>query len=274
MNITYALPTFIFLDNYLNDSMTEIELTNIEDGTFLFDGAGKLTFCSDFCDKVLPGLTARLASDSDMEDVYMAIIALGFKASFPASDRDQLAAGWAIFKSVPGNIDFTSESGQVLRWSARRYGEDEIFAVLSDNTLNSRRVAQAAQLTKMSSISDMSGQIGHDLNNFLTIIQGNLELLETFVAEDEKLSRWVSAATLATERGTNMAKSLLYLGRRRPARRRDVVTGEAIQDTIAKMQDQLACPVQIEVLLSSDLSDVRVDETHFKIVLKIGRAHV
>ena len=248
--------------------MTEIELTNIEDGVFLFDQSGKMKYCSEFTETVLPGLQASLDANAYLEDVYTAITNLGFSVLSHAEEDDWITEGWAVFKTVPGNIEFVSEDGLVLRWSTRRYGEDEIFAILSDNTWHSRRSLHHAQLSKMSSISAMSGQIGHDLNNFLTIIQGNLELLETFVEGDEKLSKWVAAASSATDRGSNMAKNMLYLGRRRPARRRNVATADAILETIEKLQVQNDFSIQIDILIPSDLHDIKVDESHFKIVLE------
>jgi len=137
-----------------------------------------------------------------------------------------------------------------------------------DSTRGAERLARKAQLAKMYSISEMSGHIGHDLNNFLTIIQGNLELLETIVADDEKLSRWVFASITATERGSEMAKNLLYLGRRRPANRRDIEIGEIILEIVEKLQDQNAHSLQIEMLIPSDLNTLRVDVGHLEIVLE------
>lgn len=248
--------------------MTEIELTKVEDGIIIFDATGKIKFYSDYCDTVLPGVTANLDTNSYIEDVFTSILNLGYSVMAHANDSDLVAEQWAAFKNMPSNLEFISDDGHVLRWSTRRYGEDEVFAVLSDHTWSYRRIFRDAQLSKMSSISEMSGQIGHDLNNFLTIIQGNLELMETLVKDDEKLSRWVSAASIATGRGSDMAKNLLYLGRRRPARRRDVATADAILETIEKIQTQNDFSIQIDILIPSDLHDIRVDETHFKIVMK------
>ena len=251
--------------------MTNIELTNIEDGIFVFDQHGKLKFCSDYCDTILPGLNSILDSNSYLKDVYTAIVSLGFRISVFEGiiniEDGPTDAGWSEFKNVPSDVEFTSDDGHVLRWTTRRYGDDEIFATLSDHTWISRRIVHVAQLAKMYSIAEMSGQIGHDLNNFLTIIQGNLELLETLVSDDEKLSRWVAAASDATERGSDMAKNMLYLGRRRPARRRDVATTDAILETVEKIQNQDDNSVQIDMLIPLDLYDIRVDETHFKMVL-------
>jgi signal transduction histidine kinase len=252
--------------------MAEIELTKIEDGVFVFDSVGKIEFCSEYCEIIVPGFTEKLDNNSYLEDVYTAILSLGFRVRASIAnhteDKDLIAEGWSVFKSVPGNIEFISDDGQVLNWSTRRYGDEEIFAILSDNTWNARRSMRDSQHSKMVSISDMSGQIGHDLNNFLTIIQGNLELLETFAEEDEKFSRWVSAATVATERGSDMAKNMLYLGRRRPARRRDVATADIVMEMVEKLESQIDSSIKIDTLIPSNLHGIRVDESHFKIVLE------
>ncbi len=248
--------------------MTEIALTKIEDGVLVFNNSGKLTFWSEYCEAILPGLISNLDGNSLIEDVYAAITNLGYTVLPPEGEFDRADAGLLEFKSVPGEVEFVSDAEDVLRWTTRRLGDAEIIATLSNNTGIAKRRLREARLAKMFSISEMSGHIGHDLNNFLTIIQGNLELLETFVADDEKLSRWVAAAIVATERGSDMAKNLLYLGRRRPANRRDVEIGEVILPIIEKWQDQNNLNLQIDILIPSDLNTVRVDVGHFEIVLE------
>jgi len=248
--------------------MTEIELTDIEDGVFVFDKSGKLKFCSEYCETVLPGLAANLGENSRIEDVYAVIVNLGYVALTIDGEAGGADAGLMEFKSVPGEVDFKSDSGDALRWTSRNLGNAEIIATLSDNSRMAKRQLNEAQISKMFSISEMSGQIGHDLNNFLTIIQGNLELLETIDLEDEKFSRWVVAAITATERGSEMAKHLLYLGRRRPANRRDVEIAEVILEIVEKIQDQNSHKLQIEILIPSDLNTLRVDAGHLDIVLE------
>jgi signal transduction histidine kinase len=257
---------------FLIGTMAEIELTKIEDGVVVFDSVGKIKFCSEYCEIIIPGFTEKLGNKTYLEDVYTAILSLGFRvrASIEnhAEDKDLIAEGWSGFKGVPANLEFISDDGQVLHWSTRRYGDNEIFAILSYNTWNARRSMLDFQHSKMVSISDMSCQIGHDLNNFLTIIQGNLELLETFVEGDEKFSRWVSAATVGTERGSDMAKNMLYLGRRRPARRRDVATADIVMEMVEKIESQIDSSIKIDTLIPSNLHGIRFDESHFKIVLE------
>lgn len=243
--------------------MGNIDIHKIEDGVLLFDERFSLVEIGAGCDKVLPGISRRLVKGGVLEDVYAVLRSMKLRSAVEVqytSEEDEI---WEIFKKSPSDVVFRSESDQSIRWTMRSL-EGGYIAFLSDVSRFSDLLGKAAQRSKMQSISELSGKIGHDVNNILTIIQGNLELLQTILGTEEKAIRWMNAAIDATDRGSDFTEKLLYLGRQRPARRRKVDVAETINRIVVEFRSKISDDISIDVSLAEGLPRLRVDETHFK----------
>jgi PAS domain S-box-containing protein len=86
-------------------------------------------------------------------------------------------------------------------------------------TTERRRVEDALrQSQKMEAVGQLTGGIAHDFNNMLTVIAGNLELLEGKLAQEPRLLRLVGSATLAASRAEKLTQQLLTFSRRQQLR--------------------------------------------------------
>ena len=66
----------------------------------------------------------------------------------------------------------------------------------------------------MEAVGQLTGGIGHDFNNLLTTILGNLELLGARLAGgDEPSARLLAAVRTAAERGAKLTTQLLAFSR-------------------------------------------------------------
>jgi PAS domain S-box-containing protein len=86
-------------------------------------------------------------------------------------------------------------------------------------TTERRRIEDALrQSQKMEAVGQLTGGIAHDFNNMLTVIAGNLELLETKIADRPRLLRLVTSAALAASRAEKLTQQLLTFSRRQQLR--------------------------------------------------------
>jgi PAS domain S-box-containing protein len=86
-------------------------------------------------------------------------------------------------------------------------------------TTERRRVEDALrQSQKMEAVGQLTGGIAHDFNNMLTVIAGNLELLEGRLADEPRLLRLVTSAALAASRAEKLTQQLLTFSRRQQLR--------------------------------------------------------
>jgi signal transduction histidine kinase len=82
--------------------------------------------------------------------------------------------------------------------------------------ITSSKLAEDAlrQSQKMEAVGQLTGGIAHDFNNMLTVIAGNLELLESKLTDKPKLLRLVNAAAVAAGRAEKLTQQLLTFSRR------------------------------------------------------------
>jgi len=65
-----------------------------------------------------------------------------------------------------------------------------------------------AEDQQMNASGDLTDRLPHEFNNLLTIILGNLRLLERSLRGDEQLSKQINSAIVATRRAMELTKVL------------------------------------------------------------------
>ena len=140
----------------------------------------------------------------------------------------------SLFLSLPGDLEEgadgrsltlrcrASDGGVLwLRLTARRRlsnaGRPEIWGTFQDIT-EQKTAEQALQRIeagrRLEALGRMTGGISHDFNNLLTVISGNLQLLE-LVTRDATALRWIAEALRATETGGALIGKLSTFARQR-----------------------------------------------------------
>lgn len=110
-----------------------------------------------------------------------------------------------------------------------------------------RRLRQAQ---KMETVGQLTGGVAHDFNNFLTVILGNLDLLE-HEAPDERVTKRVKPAIAAATRGAELTKRLLAFSRRQTL----VPQIVDINDVIRGMDNMLRRSLNETIEVGFDLED-------------------
>ncbi len=90
---------------------------------------------------------------------------------------------------------------------------------ITEQRLLERRLRQA---DKMQALGTLAGGVAHDFNNLLTAILGSLELALPKVAGDARLTRLMTNAAQAAQRGAALTKRLLTFSHRRDLQARVV----------------------------------------------------
>jgi signal transduction histidine kinase/CheY-like chemotaxis protein len=116
----------------------------------------------------------------------------------------------------------------------------------------------AARAQKVEALGQLVGGVAHDFNNTLSVILGNLELIERD-PDSPTRHTYASEAIAASNRAANLTGQLLAYGRRS----RLAPTLLRLEDTVAPALDMFrrVCPANIEVSRSYGAPDaiVRVD---------------
>ncbi|MFO1220830.1 MAG: ATP-binding protein [Burkholderiaceae bacterium] len=140
-----------------------------------------------------------------------------------------LAAGYRALLAVPVQLRgqpvgvLTARSPEI-----KRFAHDDVSAmtaiaylvsVVLERQQNEERLAQGQ---KMEALGQLTGGVAHDFNNILTVVLGNLQLLDDLLQGQARSLKYATAAARAASRGADLTRKLLAFARRQPLASRPV----------------------------------------------------
>jgi len=114
------------------------------------------------------------------------------------------------------------------------------------------------QSQRIETIGNLTGGVAHDFNNLLAVILGNLELALEIDGSEAK-AELIQEAIKATNRGTNLTKSLLSFARRAHLTPERVNLNDLVNTTVIWSSRILPETISIETSLSTGLWDTELD---------------
>jgi PAS domain S-box-containing protein len=135
-------------------------------------------------------------------------------------------------------------------------------------TTERRRIEDALrQSQKMEAVGQLTGGIAHDFNNMLTVIAGNLELLEGKLAGEGRLMRLVTSAALAASRAEKLTQQLLTFSRRQQLRPQPVDFNQIIIGMDDLLHRTVGETIEIRTVLSPELWPALADRNQLETAL-------
>jgi signal transduction histidine kinase len=112
----------------------------------------------------------------------------------------------------------------------------------------------------------LTGGIAHDLNNLLTAIQGNLELLAKRLS-DQRLKRYCDNARVASERAARLVTELLESSGPQRLVAKPVDVNALVRDIGEPLSGTLGDSIRIETILHSALWPAMADPIQLELVV-------
>jgi PAS domain S-box-containing protein len=135
-------------------------------------------------------------------------------------------------------------------------------------TTERRRVEDALrQSQKMEAVGQLTGGIAHDFNNMLTVIGGNLELLESKLAADARLLRLVNSAALAASRAEKLTQQLLTFSRRQQLRPQPIDFNQIVVGMGELLHRTVGEQIEIRTQLAPELWPALADPNQIETAL-------
>jgi PAS domain S-box-containing protein len=142
-----------------------------------------------------------------------------------------------------------------------------VLGTYEDITEHKRLEEQFRQSQKMEAFGQLAAGVAHDFNNILTVILGNLSLLQTGRLEGNDAVSALTQALNAADRAANLTRQLLTFGRRQPMRLMDLDLNEIVATMTKMLQRLIGEHIALEAHYTPGTAAVHVDRGMMEQVL-------
>ncbi len=131
--------------------------------------------------------------------------------------------------------------------------------MMEDVTERKQLEEKLRQSQKMEAFGQLAAGVAHDFNNILTVIQGNLSLLNTNRLSETERQSATSQSLLAAERAANLTRQLLTFSRRQLIQRKDLDLNEVVANLTKMLQRLIGEHIALEAHYAPGAAPVHAD---------------
>jgi len=154
-----------------------------------------------------------------------------------------------------GSVFECEAQAKTLFWGGR---EVRVSAV-RDLTERKELEARFRQSQKMEAFGQLAAGVAHDFNNMLTVIQGNISLLQMGqLSRAEQASASVEISR-AAERAANLTRQLLTFSRRQPMQSQDLDLNEVVANVTKMLQRLIGEDIALETRYAPGGAPIHAD---------------
>jgi PAS domain S-box-containing protein len=136
---------------------------------------------------------------------------------------------------------------------------DHLVVQIVDTTSRRQAERQLQQAQKMEAVGQLTGGLAHDFNNMLTVILGNLNLIENAVDGDDKARQRLLEAAEAAKKGSELTRQLLSFSSQQGMEPKQVRVNDLIRHMLSLIARTIGEAVELQLMLSPENSLIEVD---------------
>ncbi len=119
---------------------------------------------------------------------------------------------------------------------------------LEQRELIDEKLQRFSQSEKLASMGILAAGIAHEINNPLTNVSLNLEMLKDLVGDDEKITRKIEAIERNTDRASRIAKELLHFSREKETALQPTDLNQVLTSTTSLLKNlELSSIIQLQL---------------------------
>lgn len=126
---------------------------------------------------------------------------------------------------------------------------------------------QYRQMQKMDAIGQLTAGIAHDFNNILTAINGNAELLQMQMTQDDPRYKFINNILYSGEKAANLVQQLLTFSRKQVIAPRVLNLNKCIDGMGKMLQHLIGEHIEMKTVIAPELWMVKVDPTQIEQVI-------
>jgi signal transduction histidine kinase len=143
----------------------------------------------------------------------------------------------------------------------------EIFGTMFDVTERRELEQRLLHASKLEAVGRLTGGIAHDFNNMLSVVIGNLDLLQNTLDGNDKAARRVRFAIEGAQRCADLTNRLLSFSRRQPLQTSVVDLKDLVPGMLELLRRSLGERIDVKLQADDGLWLVEVDPAQFEAAL-------
>lgn len=143
----------------------------------------------------------------------------------------------------------------------------EIFGMWFDITERKQLEQNLLHASKLEAVGRLTGGIAHDFNNMLSVVIGNLDLLQKSIKGNDRAQKRLKMALEGAQRCADLTHRLLAFSRRQPLQATTIDIGAVMPGLLELMRRTLGENIQVQLSIADDIWPIRVDRAQLEAAL-------
>jgi PAS domain S-box-containing protein len=143
----------------------------------------------------------------------------------------------------------------------------EYFGMWFDITERKQMEQSLLHASKLEAVGRLTGGIAHDFNNMLSVVIGNLDLLQKAIDGNEKAQRRARMAMEGAQRCADLTHRLLAFSRRQPLQSSTIDVKSLMPGLLELMRRTLGERINVTMREEADVWPIKVDRAQFEAAL-------
>ncbi|MFV9616003.1 MAG: PAS domain S-box protein [Gammaproteobacteria bacterium] len=138
------------------------------------------------------------------------------------------------------------------------------ISIISDITELRQTELALRRSQKMDAVGQMAGGIAHDFNNILSIVLGNIEMLEREITVGDKAKKRIEGIKHSAHRAVDLTRQLLGFSRNKATSKKVVNINQRLEKMQSLIVRALTPQVEVSEQLAEELWSVEIDPGDFE----------
>ncbi|MGO4571258.1 response regulator [Microvirga sp. 2TAF3] len=143
----------------------------------------------------------------------------------------------------------------------------ETFGMWFDITDRKQLEQNLLHASKLEAVGRLTGGIAHDFNNMLSVVIGNLDLLQKSIKSNERARKRVKMALDGAQRCADLTHRLLVFSRREPLQAMTIDVGAVMPNLLDLMRRTLGERIRVQLKTPEAVWPIRVDQAQLEAAL-------
>jgi len=195
-------------------------------------------------------LHSNAAGNATTERAASMLADLGYSDFVAAPLFDRARPMGALIAVARGPDAFDSDKVHFLQ---------SVAHLLAATMQRFRTEEQLAHAQRLDAVGQLTGGVAHDFNNMLTVISGNLQLLEPDLADRPQSQEILGSAMRAVGRGAELTRKLLAFARRQRLNPQSIDPRKLLNELCPILARTLGEPIKVSVDCEPESPNVFVD---------------